>query len=514
MLGLCSQIHGYWYLLDFVGLVPWLLALDTARSAVSAACSGLTMCVAFVATIFAWFGIAVANYSGSSTALTTLLLVCTAPLLQPQFLTFALVRYYAGNAYGPALRAVAGACAWVATEWLFPKLLGDTLAHGLYPSPILRQCADLGGTAGITLLLVIVNECVATALARRHRGASAVLPPLLQAGSIVAVMCAYGAARLSAVGAMVDDASEHVRIGIVQSNIVSYERLRREMGAYDVVRYILDTHFFLSRTAVDLQRVDALLWSETVYPTTFAQPKSDAGGDFDREITEFVASVGVPLVFGTYDRDAHGEYNAAVLVEPRPAPLQIYRKANLFFLTEYVPRWLEGPTIRSWLPWAGTWQPGRGPKVLQLRLADGREISVLPMICLDDVDTSLAIAGARLGARLILTMSNDSWFSEHLSGAHLHLVVSAFRSIETGMPQVRVTANGISAVIDSTGTIRAAAGVGERRLVIGDIVARVPVGTLIVAWGDWVGRASLGILFLLASAHLVGCLRMKAEARS
>ena len=34
------------------------------------------------------------------------------------------------------------------------------------------------------------------------------------------------------------------------------------------------------------------------------------------------------------------------------------------------------------------------------------------------------------------------------------LRVAAFRSIETRLPQMRVTANGVSAVIDATGTVR------------------------------------------------------------
>src|SRR6185369_2613912 len=103
---------------------------------------------------------------------------------------------------------------------------------------------------------------------------------------------------------------------------------------------------------------------------------------------------------------------------------------------------------------------GPGARVLPLRAA-GREIPVLPMICLDDVDPTLGSEGARLGAELILTMSNDSWFMEHSEGAWLHLVVAAFRSIETRLPQLRVTSNGISAVIDPTGAIVSSAAVGE-----------------------------------------------------
>ncbi len=512
ILGLCSRIEGYWYLLDFFGLVPWLLVLNRATTARRAALCGLAMCVAFVVTIFAWFGFAIAVYSAGAAAAGLCVLLASAPLLQPQFITFAVVRHVAGRHYGPALRALAGASAWVATEWVFPKLLADNLAHGLYPSRILRQAADLGGTAGITFLLVVINECLAMAITRRSRGLRALAAPLATAAAIVALMTGYGVARLSAL-VEVSEGDKPLRVGLIQSNIASYERLRRERGTYDVVRYVLDTHYAMSREAIDVHHVDALLWSETVYPTTFGRPKSDAGGDLDREIQDFVEATQVPLVFGTYDRDDGGEYNAAVFLEPAsagvPSRFDIYRKTNLFLLTEYVPSWLEWPAVRAALPWAGTWKPGHGARVLALRLADGREIAVLPMICLDDVDAGLAITGARLGARVILVMSNDSWFTEHPAGANLHLVVSAFRSIETRLPQMRVTANGISAVIDRTGEIVAGASMGERAVVIGEASTQAPPATLMVAWGDWVGPVCLVLL-----AAMLGAARLRENSRN
>lgn len=482
--------------------MPWLLALDRTRTLRGAAASGLAMCVAFVAAIFAWFGYAIAVYSAGAAAAGLAVLLLAAPLLQPQFIVFAIVRFLAGRHYGTALRALIGASAWVATEWMFPKLLADSLAHGFYPSTVLRQFADLAGTPGITFAIVLINECLCAALSpeRRRHGLQASLVPAAAAVAIVAGMAGYGTMRLAQLEKEAEGAKP-LRIGMVQSNIAAYDRLRREMGAYEAVRHVLDTHFVMSRGAVDFQHVDALMWSETVFPTTFGRPKSETGGELDREISDFVAKSGVPLVFGSYDSDADGEYNSAVFLEPGSvgaAPrFDVYRKTRLFLLTEYVPAWLDGPLAREWMPWAGNWKPGPGARVLPLRLAGGREVPVLPMICLDDVDAGLAIEGARLGAEMILTMSNDSWFTEHTGGAHLHLVVAAFRSVETRLPQYRVTNNGITAVIDPTGEIVAGAGVGERRVVLGELAPRKPATTLMVAWGDWLGPTALALVALL-----------------
>lgn len=493
LIGLYARGGAGW-LLGFVALVPWLRVLDTHETLGRAMASAYAMSVAFTAAACAWFGVAIGSYTqvGAATGLSVLLLA--APLFQPQILAFALARHVTRR-HGPVLCALAAAAAWVATERLVPKLLGDTLGLGLYPSSLLRQAADVGGTAGLTLLLLLTNEGISAAIARRTNGARAIAWPLALAALPPLLLAGYGLFTLAATPAQT---GKPLRVGLVQSNIVDYERLRKEKGAYAVVRDILDLHYAMSYDAVERQHVDAVMWSETAYPTTFGHPKSRVGAEFDREILSIMHSAGVPFVFGTYDIDAAGEYNAAAFVAPGSGLLGLYRKSRPFLLTEYVPPWLDGPTLRRWLPWTGTWLPGTGARVFPLRLANGREIPVLPMICLDDVDTGLAIDGARLGAQAILTMSNDSWFTEHPQGAELHLAAAAFRSIETRLPQFRVTTNGFSAAIDAQGTVLASSRMGERTLVIKDLPVGTPPRTLMVAWGDWVGLAGAAFLALIA----------------
>lgn len=491
---------GAGWLLGFVALVPWLLALDAKQSLARALIGGWAMSMAYTAAAFAWFGSAIGSYTQLGTTAGVSMLLIAAPLFQPQFIVFALARDIVGRRHGLVLRALAGAAAWVATEAWVPRLLGDTFGYGLYPSRLLRQAADLGGVAGLTFMLLLANEAVAVATLRRKLGVRAVSVPLAIATLLPLLLVGYGLAALSR-HVEQSEVGQPLRVGLIQSNIVDYERLRREMGAGALVRHVLDTHYAMSYDAVERQRVDAVLWSETVYPTTFGHPKSEAGAELDREILEIVNAAGVPFVFGTYDRDAAGEYNAAAFVVPGTGLLGFYRKTRPFPLSEYVPAWLDGATFRRWLPWAGTWQPGTGARVFPLRLKDGREIPVLPMICLDDMDAGLGRDGARLGAQAILTLSNDSWFPPH--GAQLHLAASAFRSIETRLPQFRVTTNGYSAVIDATGTVIAGTNMGERTLVIGDVPVADAPRTLMVAWGDWVGIAGAVFLALLAAAALL-----------
>ena len=496
------------WVLGFVLLFPWLLALDGRRTLGSTLLCAWAMTLAYTAAGFAWLGGALGRYTQAGEATGIALLLFAAPLFQPQLLAYALVRFMAARWYGRGVCALAAATAWVAVEWLVPRLLGDTLAYGLYPSRLLRQAADVGGTAGLTLLLLLSNEGVAAAIARYGQGWQAMAKPLAMAALVPAVLAAYGALALSGSAA---PAGKPLRMALIQANMADYEQQRREKGGYAVVREVLDRHFAMGYDAVTGQRAEALLWSETAYPTTFGKPKSAAGAEFDREILDYVNAASVPLVFGTYDRDERGEYNAAAFVQPGRGLLGFYRKSHLFPFTEYLPAWIDGPAMRRLLPWAGNWVSGAGARVFPLRLADGREIPVLPLICRDDADTGLAIAGARLGGQVILTMSNDSWFSGDGPGARLHQAAAAFRSIETRLPQFRVTTNGFSAAIDASGEVLAGTQVGEPALVIADLPVRSPAPTLMVLWGDWVGLACCAVLLVLTVRPLSQAWRPQGE---
>ncbi|TDR37736.1 apolipoprotein N-acyltransferase [Tahibacter aquaticus] len=504
------------WVLGFVLLLPWLLALDATRTFTDTLLSGWLMSVAYIVAAFLWFGAALATYTGIGTFSAVLMLCVLAPLLQPQVIVFAVVRHLARRHHHSAwVSGLAGACAWVAVEWLWPKLLGDTLGHGLAPAAWLRQVADLGGAAGISVVLILVNEALAQAVAQRREGLRHLLRPLALALALPLLMAGYGVLRLATLETVLSAPADAMRVAMVQASMVDYEGQRRERGTYAVVRDVLDTHFALSRAAIEHHAADAVLWSETVYPTTFGQPRSEDGAALDREILDFAASANVALVFGTYDRDAAGEYNAATFLAPGSGAIGTYRKTFLFPFTEHVPAWLDGPRLRSWLPWAGSWQPGSGARVMLLRAADGRELNVVPLICRDDVQPGLALDGARLGAQAIVGLSNDSWFTASPLGARLHLAVAAFRSIETRLPQLRVTTNGLSAFVDPTGAVLASTKFGDRAVLAGEVPLRDPPATLMVRWGDWVGAAAGTFLLLLAMASIVRVRRThSANAKS
>ena len=528
--GLYARFEWPWLVLGWVALVPWLAALDRTLSLRDALGSGLLMSVAFELAVFGWFASAIQTYTGAPVALAWLVLLLAAPLLQPQLVAFALARHLARRgatgATGLWRTALVGAGVYVGTEWAIPKLFADTLGYGLYPSVWMRQAADVAGVHGLTFALVVANECMlavaramvgdapvgselqrvvaAEAYASGRAKLRGVLAPAGCVAVLVVLLLAYGAFRCRQLAGD-DRRAGAFTAGVVQADISRYDRLAAELGKFDAVRMILDTHFALSAELLRRADLDLLVWPETVYPTTFGSPKSEDGAAFDREIGSFVASAGVPLVFGAYDVEGQDEFNAAIFLGPSAdgrLTFETYRKASLFPLTERVPALLESDLVRGWLPWLGTWRPGRGPQVVTLRLRDGRTLRIVPLICYDVLDPDLVLAAVRRGAEMIVTLSNDSWFASG-AGPRLHLVGAAFRSIETRRPQVRATNTGISAVIDPTGEFLAIAGVAERATLAATVIPDGSTTTVLLVWGDWLGPSALACGVALLAAPLV-----------
>ncbi len=516
---LFGRIEVAWVWVGWVALVPWLAVLERARTARQALAAGWVLSVVFTGVVLGWFAEALGAYAQSSAMwMFWLVLLLFGPLMQPQFITAALARHLARKVApeGAFLRVgLVSALVYVGTEWAWPKMLADTLGQGLYSSVWLRQGADIAGAHGLTAVLILANECVLAAVkafaARGWKwpGGRALRAPAAVLVTLIAVLTGYGAFRYRQVSERVGT-GQGLTVGVVQANITNYGRLAADMGTYDALRMILDTHYKLSDELMKDTKPDLLVWPETVYPTTFGSPKSEEGAEFDQDLSQFVGQRQMPLIFGAYDLEHDREFNAAMFLGPVGNPeekrleLGVYRKTMLFPLTEWVPDFMDTPRVRGLLPWMGTWKRGPGPRSMDFPLRGGRVLKVAPLICYEAIFPGYVAEAVGKGAELIVTLSNDSWFGTS-AGPKLHLTLAAFRSIETRLPQVRATNSGISAYISPTGEIVREVQTGQRAGVLMTIPPTEHIGTLMVAWGDWFGPTALvsGVVLLLAQVLLL-----------
>jgi len=102
-----------------------------------------------------------------------------------------------------------------------------------------------------------------------------------------------------------------------------------------------------------------------------------------------------------------------------------------------------------------------------------------PLICYESLYPGFT-PGAAGRPEWIVNISNDAWFGRS-SGPPQHLNLASYRAIETGLPLVRSTPTGVSAMIDPWGRV-----IGDQRLEPGEsgvIDARLPRPTTTTLYG-------------------------------
>jgi apolipoprotein N-acyltransferase len=126
-----------------------------------------------------------------------------------------------------------------------------------------------------------------------------------------------------------------------------------------------------------------------------------------------------------------------------------YAKAHLVPYGEYLPerQWLEPLGLARLVPGDIDFWPGRGARTLDL----GRWGRAGIQICYEIVFSGEVVDPAHR-PDYIFNPSNDGWFGSW--GPPQHLAQARLRAIEEGLPVLRSTVSGISAVVDADGIVR------------------------------------------------------------
>lgn len=177
-----------------------------------------------------------------------------------------------------------------------------------------------------------------------------------------------------------------------------------------------------------------------------------------RERIGRVIGPGSLLLTGAIDLEVKGmepvaARNVITALDQNGAIRGSYAKAHLVPYGEYLPlRWLLEPLGASRLV-AGTldFWPGPGPRTIDL----GPWGKAGMQICYEIVFSGEVIDPDHR-PDYVFNPSNDGWFGSW--GPPQHLAQARMRAIEEGMPVLRATTTGISAVIDADGIVRDHAG--------------------------------------------------------
>ena len=250
----------------------------------------------------------------------------------------------------------------------------------------------------------------------------------------------------------------NVAITIVQPNI---SQIDKHTAAYEAVNFVRLAQN--SRPNSDEPRL--LLWPEAATPwwledgyprqAYFDQPGGTAAGTRSTLAkllgpNDLLLTGGDRLVFGG-DGRVIGARNSVLAMDAKGDILTTYDKAHLVPYGEYLAlRWLLEPLGATRLvPGVIDFLPGDGPRTLNLPF-DGKRVKVGMQICYEIIFSG-QVLDRKNRPDFIFNPSNDAWFGSW--GSPQFLAQARLRAIEEGLPVVRATPTGISAVIDADGRI-------------------------------------------------------------
>ncbi len=202
------------------------------------------------------------------------------------------------------------------------------------------------------------------------------------------------------------------------------------------------------------------------------------------------------LLTGTVDLEMRrgkvvGARNAVTALDDAGEIRGSYAKAHLVPYGEYLPlrEWLSPLGLARLVPGDIDFWPGPGPRTLDLGIWGKAGVQ----ICYEIVFSG-AVVDAAHRPDFLFNPSNDGWFGSW--GPPQHLAQARMRAIEEGLPVLRSTTTGISAVIDAHGVVRQHLGRNVAGRLDGMLPAALPP-TLFARLGNWLalgwGLALLGL---------------------
>ncbi len=395
---------------------------------------------------------------------------------------------------GPT-RLLIFAATWMIGEFLrgiiltgFPwnELGGIWVTHAL---PVAQLAALVGqlGLSGFTIILA---------------GALALWPSQRRA----ALAIIGGGAVLAALGAIwltlhPTKLRSDTQVHVVQINIGQDLKWTE-----DAPRMLFSKYLMLSQQAVQKHGPGIVIWPETAVPSTLYDD-GRGGIAIDSLLDQPTARYRISrrvlqdsglLITGIdrFDFDESGQpisaRTALAVFNSDGNIVGTYEKAHLVPLGEYLPfRSLMEPLGLSRLvPGVIDFLPGPGARTLPLEGAP----PVAPMICYEMIFAGDIVARQPRPAWL-LNISNDAWFGVS-SGPHQHLAQGRMRAIEYGLPMVRSTPTGISAVIDAQGRLISRLDLGQAG-VLTNALPQAAAATPFSFGRQWSALGFAALLFLL-----------------
>ncbi len=324
---------------------------------------------------------------------------------------------------------------WV-RSWLltgFPWNLTGYIWNDVLP---ILQSASVWGVYGLSLITVLTFS------------SGAFLPkvkPLLMSMGILVILYGLGLFRLYGAS---HDMVFGVQLRLVQPNIEQSLKWNPQKAEENLSKLIR-----LSRE--NNQNITHVIWPEAAVSFLIDQ------NEMERLRLMSAIRQGSFLITGGLrgvDPIHKKLSNSLFILDDMTNLISYYDKSHLVPFGEYVPLKDIIP-IPKVVPLPADFQAGTGIRTITIPKAP----TASPLICYEIIFPG-QVALKKPRPNWLLNITNDAWYGIS-AGPYQHLGIAQMRAVEEGLPVVRGTNNGISAVINPYGQIIASKGLGEEGII-------------------------------------------------
>jgi apolipoprotein N-acyltransferase len=338
-----------------------------------------------------------------------------------------------------------GAVLWVFVEWLRAwgpfGVTGGDLGYSQVKFLPLIQIASFSSVYGVSFIIVLFNISLALFIVNIKKWM-----PLLISVALIILSIGYGMQVMNintvekgtSMMDVLKGTIKTAKIALIQPNISQDDKL-------DVAKInaTFNKHISLTRKAVRSYSPDVVVWPETAIFTFLAQDPI-----LFPKVKNLLMNNNIWLITGTPYYKGKDSYNSIVSISPQGEVDSRYDKSHAVPFGEYLPfRSLLYPLLKGVGYYDGEFSRNSKPKPIYV---NGSKIAAA--ICFESTFPNLIKKRVEKDSSFILVLTNDAWFGNS-SALYFHINTGVFRAIENRKYFIQVGNSGVTAIIDPYGRV-------------------------------------------------------------
>lgn len=342
------------------------------------------------------------------------------------------------------------AASWCTLEWLrswlFTGFPWNQLGISQYQRIALLQSAAYLGVYGLSFLIVFVNVSLTVefcqALRRRLAGKGRRFTWHLLLCAMFFILLGYWSMKAKPA---LDPDGEQLLTLAIQGDIPQC----RDWSELEF-QQALQVYSSLTKDETPLEpRPDLVVWPESAVPASIDYP------EYAQAVRELQAFTQIPLLLGAtnYRRNPaepgqSNLFNSAFLLDAEARAVNYYDKIHPVPFGEYVPGSKYWPWLVELIGMGRDLSAGQNYTIFELPKGGRAGVN----ICFEDVFPEISRRFTLLGANLLFSITNDSWYKQS-AGSRQHLSHVVFRAVENRRPLLRSGNNSDTCLLSPYGEI-------------------------------------------------------------